>query len=136
MNIHFEWTEDMSVGESASDAQHQKLLSQVNKLIDAMASGAASTEVAEALNFFEQYINEHLAYEEAYMQRRGFVDLEAHKKIHQSFRKKYADFKTKLNSGLVADDVLVEMEGFLGQWWIEHIGYEDKKYYLALGRAS
>jgi hemerythrin-like metal-binding protein len=133
MNIHFEWTKEMSVGEDTIDAQHQKLLSQLNKVIDAMVFGPASKEVSEALGFFEQYINEHLSYEEGYMKRRGYLDIDEHEKKHQDFRNKYADFKKRLDSGTTSESILVEMEEFLGEWWLEHIGHEDKKYYLALG---
>lgn len=136
LNTHFDWTEKMSIGESTIDAQHQRLLSQLNKVIDAMMFGAESKEVAEALSFFEQYIKEHLAYEEDYMQRHGYFDLDEHKKKHQNFRDNYADFKKKLDSGMTPANVLVEIEGFLGNWWIEHIGDEDRKYYLALGRVQ
>lgn len=132
MAIHFEWTEEMSVGESTIDAQHQKLLSQVNKIIDAMAYGVTSEEVTETLAFFEKYIEEHLSYEENYMRQNNFFDLENHKKRHESFREKYADFKQKIDAGLTPSNALIEMEEFLGQWWIEHIGHEDRKYYLAL----
>lgn len=133
LDIHFDWTEEMSVGENTIDAQHQRLLSQLNKVIDAMVFGAGSKEVTEALSFFEQYIKEHLAYEEDYMQRRGYHDIDEHKKKHHVFMDKYADFKKKLDSGMTPANVLVEIEGFLGNWWIEHIGHEDRKYYLALG---
>ncbi len=126
----------MSVGESTIDAQHQRLLSQLNKVIDAMGFGEASKEVAEALRFFEQYINEHLAYEENYMQQHGYRGIDEHKKKHKDFRDRYADFKKKLDSGTTPESVLVEMEGFLGNWWIEHIGHEDRKYYLALREAQ
>jgi hemerythrin-like metal-binding protein len=112
--IHFEWTERMSVGESKIDGQHQKLLSQLNKVIDAMVFGATSKEVTEALSFFEQYVAEHLTYEEEYMQRRGYNDLVEHKVKHQDFRDKYADFKKRIDSGATANNVLVEIEGFLG----------------------
>jgi hemerythrin-like metal-binding protein len=128
---HFEWTPNMSVGESTIDAQHQKLLSQLNTVIDAMALGSNSAEVANALKFFEQYVNEHLAYEETYMRRHEYAELDAHKKAHEGFRRKYAEFKKQFDSGTTPFLLLVDMEGFLGQWWIEHIGHEDRKYYLA-----
>ena len=123
----------MSVGENTIDAQHQKLLAQLNKIIDAMFFGEASKEVAEAVHFFEAYVNEHLQYEEKYMERRGYADIEEHKQRHEDFRKKYANFKHTLESGQASETTLIEMEGFLGHWWTEHIGHEDKKYYLALG---
>lgn len=136
MSVHFEWTQDMTVGENTIDAQHRKLLSQLNTVIDLMVFGATPKEIAEAVGFFERYINEHLAYEEEYMKRRGFTEIEEHKGKHQDFRTKYAEFKDKLNDGSTSTAILVEMEAFLGRWWIEHIGHEDKKYYLALGAAE
>ena len=130
-SFHFEWTKDMSVGEATIDAQHERLLGQVNTLIDAMVFGAASKEVAEAMHFFEQYIDEHLAYEEEYMEKLGFADIAEHKKKHDEFRAKYAAFKANLQGGHTSETMLVEIEGFLGWWWVNHIGHEDKKYYLA-----
>lgn len=132
MLIHFEWTEDMSVGEGIIDRQHQKLLSQLNTIIDAMAFGITSVEVTGAVAFFEKYVNEHFSYEENYLQRRKYFGLEEHKKKHHIFRNKYADFKHKLDLGTTPRTVLIEMEEFLGQWFVEHIGREDKKYHLAL----
>jgi hemerythrin-like metal-binding protein len=136
MSIHFEWAQDMSVGEATIDAQHQKLLKQVNAVIDAMAFGATSTQVTDALGFFEQYIDEHLSYEEQYMQERNFGDFDHHVALHQSFRDKYADFKAKLASGQTPNDVLIDIEEFLGGWWVDHIGHEDHKYFLALGASN
>ncbi len=135
MAIQFEWTEEMSVGEANIDSQHQRLLSQLNKVIATMIHGSSSKEVEEALSFFEQYVTTHLDYEEEYMERRGFVDLESHKHTHQEFRNAYTDFKAKLSAGHTPDDVLVGIEEFLGRWWVEHIGQEDHKYFLALGAA-
>lgn len=135
-SLHFVWTEEMSVGEATIDEQHQKLLSQLNKVVDAMVFGAESTEVTVALSFFKQYVNEHLAYEEDYMQRRAYTGIEEHKKMHQVFRDAYANFKESLDSGKTPEKVLVELEEFLGKWWIEHIGHEDKKYFVALGPAA
>jgi len=126
----------MSVGEHTIDAQHQRLLGQLNALIDAMVHGTVSKEVHTAVGFLEQYIKEHLEYEEEYMTRRGYDGLENHKTQHALFRQKYTDFKTKLESGNVPESTLVDIEGFLGQWWVEHIGHEDHKYFLALGPAD
>ena len=132
MAYHFSWTDDMSVGESTIDAQHQRLLSQLNKVIDSMMLGVSAQEVTEALHFFEQYVKEHLSYEEEYMRRRGYQGIEEHIEKHDDFRNKYLQFKNRLESGSTPTDVLVEMEEFLGQWWVGHIGHEDRKYHLAL----
>jgi hemerythrin-like metal-binding protein len=130
---HFEWTADMSVGEMTIDVQHQRLLSQLNKVIDAMIYGAASKEVAEAVDFFKEYVDDHLIYEEDYMARRGYAAIDEHEKKHQDFRDTYQTFHDKLTSGVTPDNLLMEMEVYLGNWWTEHILHEDKKYYEELG---
>jgi hemerythrin-like metal-binding protein len=132
--IDFKWNESMSVGESTIDSQHQKLLGQLNKLIAAMAFGVSSSEVTEALSFFEMYVDEHLEYEEKYMKRRKYFDLDKHKLKHDDFRIKYVEFKKKFNTKNEPLNVLIEMEQFLGKWWLEHIGFEDKKFFIALGK--
>lgn len=134
-SAHFEWTPDMSVGEATIDAQHQKLLTQLNVVIDAMMYGSASHEVASALDFFKQYVDEHLAYEEAYMAKRGYSHIEEHEKKHQEFRATYQSFKDKLQNGITPEDLLMQMEVYLGDWWTGHILHEDKKYYEELGPA-
>lgn len=133
--VTFEWTPEMSVGEPTIDAQHQKLLAQLNTIIGTMVFGAGSKEVIEAVNFLDQYITEHLAYEEAYMERRGYKEIEEHKAKHQDFRTRYAAYKEKLESGNTPDSVLLDIEQFLGAWWVGHIAHEDHRYFEELGPA-
>jgi hemerythrin-like metal-binding protein len=134
--VRFEWTPSMTVGQAAIDAQHQRLLAQLNKVMDAMIYGVTSEEVASAVTFFKEYVDEHLAYEETYMARRGYKEIEAHEKKHQEFRDTYQTFHDKLVSGTAPADLLMEMEVYLGDWWTGHILHEDKKYYLELGPAT
>lgn len=135
-NAHFEWTESMTVGEPTIDAQHKRLLAQLNAVIDAMIHGPNSKEVADAVAFFGKYADEHLAYEEAYMIRRKYSGLAEHLKRHQDFRDTYQRFKMKLADEVTPDRLLTEMEVYLGDWWTEHIRHEDKKYYEELGPAA
>lgn len=129
MKIYFEWTKNMSVEEGNIDHQHQKLLDQLNKVIDAMVFGVDSKEVHEAVNFFDKYCKEHFSYEEHYMKEHSYPYIEEHKNKHQEFSGKYIVFKEKLNSGMSAEQLITEIETYLGKWWIEHIGKEDQKYH-------
>ena len=132
MSIHFEWTKDISVGNDIIDRQHQKLLAQINKIIDSVIFGVNSKEVNDAVHFFEEYIKEHLSFEEAYMEKIHYPNLADHKKQHASFVDNYADFKKRLGSSLKPEAFIIEIETYLGEWWFEHIGKEDKKYHLFL----
>lgn len=132
MSIFFEWTQSISVGDEIIDNQHKRLLAQINKILDAMVSGANSAQAKEAINFFDQYIKEHFSYEEDYMKNINFPGIEEHKKKHYDFIKNYNKFKEEFNQNISIDKLIMEMESYVGDWWIEHIGKEDKKYQLFL----
>ncbi|MBI3888202.1 hemerythrin family protein [Candidatus Nomurabacteria bacterium] len=129
MSTYFRWIESMSVGESDIDKQHQRLLSQVNKIEDAISFGATSKEVAEALEFFDKYIQEHFSYEESYMKEHNYPYLEEHKKEHENFIKNNSLFKEALKRGLNPRELILDVETYLGQWWMKHICKVDKKYH-------
>ena len=129
MATYFKWTEGMSVGESSIDSQHQRLLSQVNKIADAISFGATSKEVNEAIDFFDKYTEEHFAYEEEYMKKHNYPDLEEHKREHQNFIKNSSTFKEELKSGIDPRELILDVETYVGQWWMKHIGKADKKYH-------
>jgi hemerythrin len=118
------------VGEDHLDNQHKKLLAQVNKVIEAMVFGATSKEVSEAISFFDEYITEHFSDEEDYMRKHNYPNLKEHQEKHQDFIKSYFSFKEKLKSGVEPRELIMDIETFLGQWWITHIGKEDRKYHI------
>ncbi len=128
---HFDWTKDMSVGDATLDEQHKKLLGQINAIIDRIAGGGIILEkdLVLAMNFFVDYVRQHLTYEEAYMAQGGYPELEEHKKKHAEFFKKYEEIRQRIaESKELPDMLLVDIERYLGNWWLGHIGHEDKKY--------
>jgi hemerythrin len=126
----------MSVGNSTIDAQHKKLVLQLNKVVDSMLLGIASDEVFETLNYFEKYIEDHFAYEENYLRQRGYKDLEGHKNMHRDFRDKFEALKYALNSSSTPAQALPEIERSLARLLIEHVKYEDRKYHKNLGAGN
>lgn len=130
MALYFEWSLDMSVGKKEIDDQHKKLLGQINKIIDSLVYGVKSTEVHSAIQFFDVYAKDHLKYEEKYMEEIGYPHLDHHKKDHQEFLDNYKKLKERLDLGIDEKTILIEIENYLGTWWINHIGEEDKKYHL------
>lgn len=128
MSFNFEWKPEFSVHESVIDIQHKKLLSQVNKIISVILDGADTKDVQEAVSFFDEYINTHLSYEENYMIKNNYPDFHHHKGEHDDFREKYNLFKDKLKAGVPASELILEMETYVGHWWLHHIAEEDKKY--------
>jgi hemerythrin-like metal-binding protein len=128
MSFNFEWKPELSVHESVIDIQHKKLLSQVNKIISVILDGADTKDVQEAVSFFDEYINTHLAYEEDYMIKNNYPDFNHHKGEHDDYRNKYSIFKEKMKAGVPSSELILEIETYIGHWWLHHIAVEDKKY--------
>jgi hemerythrin len=128
MSFQFTWTQDLSVGNVALDQEHQRLLSQVNVLIDAIVSERGPVVVAPAVEFLNTYIDEHFADEERYMRENEYPDVETHIALHDRFREQYTELKKKIELQGPSEDLLLDIENKLARWWIEHIGVQDKKY--------
>jgi len=132
MSIKFEWTQEMSVGNEVIDGQHQRLLAQINKILGEIVGGDLHSEVDDALHFLDGYIRDHFSYEEEYMTKINYPHLEEHKVKHHEFIKKYYEFKEEYSKGASKDRLISDIESYIGEWWVNHIGKEDKKYELFL----
>jgi len=128
MQYLFEWTPDISVGDPVIDKQHQKLLNEVNVLLSNVFSDSKDAVIYEAVAFLSEYISEHLAYEEQYMAEHNYPEIEMHKALHQGFMDQYEAFKKQLIAGAPKKELLMEIEQYIGNWWMHHIRVEDKKY--------
>ncbi len=126
----FEWKPEMSVGDEIIDEQHRQLLKHINDLLQAVREGWGEKIIGETMVFLEGYIIGHFEYEEYYMQHHGYPDLEHHRRLHREFTDRYRKFKLKLYDQNVSTASLAEeINDYIGRWWVEHIGCEDKKYY-------
>ncbi len=128
MKYLFEWTPEISVGDEKIDGQHQRLLGQVNTLLSYIVSEKNDAIVIDAVSFLDKYISEHLAYEEQYMTEHKYPDIENHIKYHKDFIEHYKTFKERLNAGVSRENLALEIEQYIGNWWLDHIGKEDRKY--------
>ena len=128
MKYLFEWTPAISVNNEIIDAQHQRLLGQVNILLSYIIAEKNDEIVVEAVHFLDKYISEHFTYEEQYMAEHKFPEIDVHIKYHKDFADHYQSFKDKLDSGISRESLALEIEQYVGNWWLEHIGKADKKY--------
>ena len=62
------------------------------------------------------------------MERHNYPELENHKQIHKDFIEQYKNFEQEMLKG-ASPHLSVKVQNFLGNWWINHISTEDKKYY-------
>lgn len=130
MDFKFKWTSEMSVNNDVIDEQHKNLFEHINKLLDSIIDDSYDQKMIEDMvDFFENYMNEHLLYEEAYLQEMKYPYLEEHHAQHEVFVKKYKELKQKLDEKEVdKKQMIFDMENFMGNWLSAHIMTEDKKY--------
>jgi len=124
----FQWEDKYSVNEPHIDEQHKKLLDEINILLESIMNGSSSEKIDEVVNFLEQYVNEHFAYEEQYMLEHNYPELEEHKKGHHDFSVQYNIFKDDLKKHDSVEKLAMEVEKYMGEWWVNHICDEDHKY--------
>ncbi|MEN8252432.1 MAG: hemerythrin family protein [Patescibacteria group bacterium] len=129
MKTYFRWTEDISVNHDVIDRQHKKLIEKLNELLNAIFQGDATNLVEEHIDFLERYAHEHFDFEEKYMKEINFPGLERHHERHEEFVEKYQEFRKKLFKGKSTPEQMVfEIENFLGAWFADHLTTEDQKY--------
>jgi hemerythrin len=128
MKYLFEWTSDMSVNEAKIDAQHKELFNQMNILMSAIVNHMELGVTENAMDFLGKYIESHLKYEEEYMSENNYPELDKHKVEHKDFIDNYLKLKAKRLYDVPVNEIVSEIEMFLGNWLIAHIGHTDQKY--------
>lgn len=121
------WNDSISVGDATIDSQHKKLIDQINVLMKALSNTDQQQAVTDAIKFLSIYITQHFAYEERFMRRHEYPEVDAHTELHDGFVKTYEKFKAELRSG-DSSGLLEKVQKFLADWWWYHITIEDKKY--------
>lgn len=127
---YFNWTNDLAVGNSQIDSDHQHLVSLVNKLHDAMKSGQGNAILGSILDELIKYTASHFKREEMFMQQIGYADTAAHKAEHTKLVNEVLDLQTRFKAG--STTLSVSVFNFLGEWLRTHIKSQDAKLGLAI----
>ena len=85
--------------------------------------GAA--QALEVLDELVDYTLSHFAFEESLMEESGYAYINAHKKVHQLFVKRVADYQQRFKMN---EDIAEELINTLRAWLINHIRNDDKDY--------
>ena len=130
MDFKFQWTKEMSVNHNILDEQHKQLFEKINSLLEAIVDGTANNMVEELVDFFERYINKHLAYEEQYLKDIGYPQIIEHQEQHSIFVNKYNELKNEVSCENNEEKarLIINIENFMGSWLTNHILVEDQKY--------
>ena len=123
--MKIEWNEINSVNVKEIDEQHKKLIGIINRFFGSDPADKAS--LMAILKEGTDYANYHLSVEEDYFVKFQYDKAEEHKKQHDFYRAKIAEFMIELQTEATAQ-VFAEMSEFLRNWWIHHINSSDQEY--------
>ena len=119
------WTAECRLGYDEVDAQHRLLFAIANELIDIDNPQKQGPEIKYLLTHLREYVEEHFADEEKFLERVKYPELEDHKNKHAQIVKEIKDSLTS-SSNLI--QLKRKLEDLLYNWVKQHILIEDKKY--------
>lgn len=120
------WDSSMSVNVGELDWQHQKLVSMINELHDAMKEGHGKDALKRILRGLISYADTHFKAEEKYFTQFRYPDSASHIKEHRAFVSKVEAFRNDFEHGRLT--VTIKTLYFLRDWLQGHIKGTDKKY--------
>ena len=121
---YLHWSSDLNTGIDVIDKQHQRIVDYLNELSDANEHGdvkATNHVIFELVD----YTLTHFAFEEELQERANYPFLKAHKRVHEIFTKRVAEFQKRAEAG---ENVAPELLSMLKIWLVNHIKGDDADY--------
>ena len=115
------WTEAMSVGNTALDKDHQKLIEMINDL------DQDAPDFMELFNGVLDYTTGHFEREETHLDAIGYPGLDTHRVQHDDFADQVTDMLKQYRSHAFEEGD-TRLKDFLWSWLKSHILIEDQRY--------
>ncbi len=127
-----EWKEEYSVGVPELDQQHRQLVSLINQLTRAEASGGMISYVFDEL---DHYVKEHFRAEEKLLRKAGYADYEEHRQQHRVFEEWLRAVRQSFSIGGTSTHLLADsINSYLRNWLVNHILKSDMAYKPVIGQ--
>lgn len=123
-----QWRESLAIGIDEIDNQHKQLFEAIDKLFTACSQGKGRQEVANTINFLEDYTIKHFTDEENYHIRSNYPERVAHKQIHDKFLKNFQNLKQQFENEGPSIIFVSTINKTVVDWLINHIGQADKAF--------
>jgi hemerythrin len=118
------WRADLATGLPKLDEQHKEIFRRAEILVDRNRAG----QIPETLNFLVQYTGRHFGAEENAQVSIGYPGLEAHRKDHAVFTRRFRELKKRFETADQARQAEAAKEAarFLVEWFRTHIMNQDQ----------
>jgi hemerythrin len=121
---YLHWSSDLETGIEVIDHQHQRIVDYLNELDEAHDRGDKKV-TNHVLSELVDYTLTHFAFEEELQERANYPFVKAHKRVHEIFTKRVAEFQERAGKG---EDVAAEVLSMLKIWLVNHIKGDDADY--------
>ncbi len=118
------WQDDLNTGIDIIDAQHQRIVEMINRL-HVTNRTMERIAVGEVIDELVDYTLSHFAFEEELMEEAGYPFCAAHKRVHEVFTKRVAEYRMRFQAG---EDIVDDLRSLLSRWLFNHIRSDDKAY--------
>ena len=108
-------------GIPAIDYAHERFLTGLENLVDAVRKDVASKHVVEFLTLLEYLVTEHFQDEEAAMRRTGYPLILTHIIQHQQMTAKFHGLAAEYKLSGYSKDFIVRMGDFMSTWMSDHV---------------
>lgn len=128
------FSDDLLTGIRDIDDQHREIFDWFNLLIHLKEDPADQQDVKRALLFLTGYVNLHFGAEELAMDIFGYEGLEKHRRQHEYFKTLILDIRKQAGEEGLTEALRSKLHRMLSQWFVHHIGTEDRALAAYLAR--
>jgi len=122
--LYIVWSVSNEVGIQILGEQHRGVISIINSYYYFMQEGHGIEMLKATMNMMADYTEVHFRTEEDLMAKADYPGLEEHVRLHKRLIRRTQDIAEDPTFHEDPDTVLK----FLKEWWLGHIGREDRKY--------
>ncbi|MCL2345070.1 MAG: bacteriohemerythrin [Desulfobulbus sp.] len=121
------WSSDLDTGIPVIDHQHRRIVDFVNDLEAAQVLGDKK-KIKSVIDDCVDYTISHFAFEESMQVEANYPYCKPHKKVHELFARKVAEYQQRIELGDDVAALSVELHNMLCRWLINHIKHDDADY--------
>ncbi len=117
------WTEDLAVGNSLIDEDHQNLFDLLERLHQDMSTGQINQETQSIVDSLRDYTESHFSREEEFMRKINYPHYATHKAEHDRFVSEVCALQSRIARG--ARTAQLDIDQMLATWLREHVLVRD-----------
>ncbi len=121
---YLHWSNDLDTGIAVIDTQHRRIVDLINELDSAHETGDIGV-TNHVLGELVNYTLSHFSFEEELQEKANYPFFKAHKRVHEIFTKRVAEFQQRAANG---ENVAPEVLAMLKIWLVNHIKGDDADY--------